>query len=117
MVKEGPARLEELTRLGVEFTKKEGRLDLGREGGHSRNRIVHAHDRSGWEIERALLHSIATHPNIKVYENHLAIDLITEHNLNQQSSRDTPIHCWGAYALDVERNLVETFLAPVVVWC
>ncbi|MBI4549112.1 MAG: L-aspartate oxidase [Ignavibacteriae bacterium] len=117
LVKEGPERLRELINLGVEFTKKDGRLDLGKEGGHSRNRIVHARDRSGLAIEQALLHSIANHPNIKVYENHLAIDLITEHHLGQQLTANTPIHCWGAYGLDVQRNIVKRFLAPITVLC
>jgi L-aspartate oxidase len=117
LVKEGPLRLQELAQVGVDFTKKEGRLDLGKEGGHSRSRIVHAQDRSGWEIERALLQSIAHHGNIKVYENHLAVELITEHHLGQAVSGASPVHCWGAYALDVEQNFVRAFLASVVVLC
>jgi len=117
LVQEGPQRLKELTDLGVEFTKKGESLDVGREGGHSRNRIVHARDRSGWEIERALLHAIATHPNITVYENHLAVDLITEHHLGKKLSKESPIHCWGAYALDVNTNRVKKFLASITVLC
>lgn len=117
LVTEGPQRLKELIDLGVQFTKKEGQLDLGREGGHSKNRIVHAADRSGWEIERALLHNIANHPNITVYENHQAIDLITEHHLGKDVATVKPIHCWGTYALDVEANRVKTFLANVTVLC
>ena len=117
LVMEGPKRLADLVRLGVEFTRSDGKLDLGKEGGHSRNRIVHAHDRSGWEIERALLQQISSHPRISVYENHLAIDLITEHNLGVPLSRSTPIHCWGAYALDVTTNAVKTFLAPLTILC
>ena len=117
LVNEGPARLRELIDLGVAFTKQGGRLDLGREGGHSRNRIVHAHDRSGWEIERALLHAVGTHPRISVYENHLAIELITEHHLGQVVHGDTPIHCWGAYALDIPNNVVKSFLATTTILC
>ncbi len=113
LVTEGPGRVQELVRLGVDFTKNRGKLDLGREGGHSRNRIVHAHDRSGWEIERALLLSMSKHPRIRVYENHLAVDLITEHHLSQPFSGD--IHCWGAYALDGPR--VKSFVSPVTVLC
>ena len=78
LVREGPQRLQELIAIGVAFTQNEGELDLAREGGHSQNRIVHAKDRSGWEIERALLASIARQPNITVFEDHLAVDLITE---------------------------------------
>ena len=74
LVREGPARVRELIAIGVNFTSQSGTLDLGREGGHSRNRIVHARDRSGSEIERALLHAISEHPRIKVFENHLALD-------------------------------------------
>jgi L-aspartate oxidase len=117
LVREGPQRLNELIAIGVAFTQREGKLDLGREGGHSRNRIVHAHDRSGWEIERALLHSIAGHRSITVYENHLAVDLITEHHLAHRTHVSLPLHCWGAYALDVEGNRVKTFLAGATVLC
>ncbi|TLY28946.1 MAG: L-aspartate oxidase [Ignavibacteria bacterium] len=117
VVREGPERLQDLIRFGVEFTRRGGTLDLAREGGHSRNRIAHAHDRSGWEIERALLAQVAAHPNISVFENHLAIDLITEHHLGVPTPPPGPIHCWGAYALDVENNAVKSFLAPVTVLC
>ncbi|MBI4535983.1 MAG: L-aspartate oxidase [Ignavibacteriae bacterium] len=115
MVKEGPARLRELMDLGVAFTRKQGELDLGREGGHSVNRIVHAKDLTGREIERALLARIAEHPNIQVFENHVAIDLITEHHVVGERVIDrTNIHCWGAYVLDEIRNRVDKFIARVV---
>ena len=117
LVNEGPLRLQDLIEAGVDFTRTEGKLDLGREGGHSRNRIVHARDRSGWEIEQTLLRQIASHPSITVYENNQAIDLITEHHLGQTVGPERPIHCWGAYALDVDRNEVKTFLAPTTVLC
>lgn len=117
LVTEGPQRLKELMEMGVQFTQKNGSLDLGREGGHSKNRIVHAHDKSGWEIERALLHNIANHSNIQVFEDHHAIDLITEHHLGQDVAKIKPIHCWGSYALDVRENRVKTFLANVTALC
>ncbi len=117
LVTEGPDRLRELMRLGVSFTTRDGELDLGREGGHSINRIVHAHDRSGAEIERALLTAVAEHPRITIFENHLAIDLITEHNLGREVTPSGPIHCWGVYALDVSTGRVKTFLAPRTILC
>lgn len=117
LVEEGPLRLQELIDLGVEFTKKDGALDLAREGGHSRNRIVHARDKTGNEIERALLHHTAHHPNIAVYENHLALELITEHHLGIPTSKETPIHCSGAYTLDVTDNTVKKIIAKVTVLC
>ena len=113
VVKEGPARINELIEIGVKFTQNEkGTLDLGKEGGHSRHRIVHAADLTGKEIEQALLTQVSAHPNITIYQNHISIDLITEHHLfgTEKQSQDS-IHCWGAYVLDVERNKVKTFLA------
>ncbi|MBI5021064.1 MAG: L-aspartate oxidase [Ignavibacteriales bacterium] len=115
MIKEAPERLNELVEIGVQFTEKNGSLDLGREGGHSRNRIVHARDHTGAEIERALLHAISIHPNITLLENHLAIDLITEHHLGEKYSQQKPIHCWGAYVLDVEKNVVKKILSSFTV--
>jgi L-aspartate oxidase len=113
LIKEGPVRLKELIDFGVRFTEEKGRLDLGREGGHSRNRIVHAKDLTGKEIEQALLHRISEHPNVQVFENHIAIDLITEHHLGIQLTKASLIHCWGAYVLDASSNRVKKFLAKV----
>lgn len=112
VVKEGPQRVRELIEFGVQFTKNGKGLDLGKEGGHSKHRIVHAADLTGKEIERALLAKISAHPNIKIYENHISIDFITEHHLfgTEKQSLDS-IHCWGAYVLDVNNNIVKTFLA------
>ncbi len=118
MVKEGPDRLRELMALGAQFTQKEGGLDLAREGGHSVNRIVHAHDLTGREIERALLKGVSESPAIRVFEHHAAIDLITEHHLGSKTPADRRnIHCWGVYALNSRENRVETFLARVVMLC
>ncbi|MEO8168797.1 MAG: FAD-binding protein, partial [bacterium] len=115
LVREGPDRLRELIQLGVEFTMNEGQLDLGREGGHSRNRIVHAHDLTGHEIERALVARIASHPNIEVFENHTAIELLTEHHTADKRVIDrSNIHCWGAYALDEMESRVDIFTARIV---
>src|ERR1044072_2932692 len=65
IVEEGPARIQELIELGMRFSEREaasgdgGReLDLGKEGGHSRRRILHAKDVTGWEVERALLAAV-----------------------------------------------------------
>ncbi len=115
LVRDAPEHMRELIALGVEFTRKNsGELDLGREGGHSMNRIVHAHDLTGREIERALVAQIASHPHIRVFENHIGIELLTEHHSTERLVIDKKdIHCWGAYALDEKSNLVDTFLAKV----
>src|SRR5213075_798780 len=88
IVQEGPERIGELIELGMKFSEREvpgpngaRELDLGREGGHSKRRILHAKDVTGREIERALLAAVALRPNIKIFENHLAIDLVTTQNL------------------------------------
>jgi L-aspartate oxidase len=113
VVTEGPERLQELIDLGADFTRDpDGELHLGREGGHSANRIVHAADATGAEIERSLLAAIRRHPNIEVFEYHFAVELITEHHLGQTVTRlrhDTT--CYGAYVLDEERDTVDAFLA------
>lgn len=77
LVEEGPARIRELMELGVRFSREGGRLSLGREGGHSRRRIVRAEDLTGREVERALLDAAAASPNLELLENHVAVDLCT----------------------------------------
>jgi L-aspartate oxidase len=115
MVREGPTRLKELIDIGVEFTQKNQKLDLGREGGHSVNRIVHARDLTGQEIERALLAKVASTSNIHTLENHIGIDLLTEHHIDGKTASDrSNVHCWGAYALNELNDKVEIFLAKVV---
>ena len=143
IVQEGPERVAELTELGMRFSEREiagpngtRELDLGREGGHSKRRILHAKDVTGREIERALLAAVALQPNISIFENHLAIDLITtqklEHGgksapamvfesiLPQSVMNDAalplqkPNRCVGAYVLDRGSGQVETFAARVV---
>ena len=116
IVQEGPARIQELIDIGMKFTERDvpnapgGReLDLGREGGHSKRRILHAKDVTGREIERALLAAAAAQPNITILENHIGIDLITSQKLGEPGSN----RCLGAYALDSTNGGVGTFVAPV----
>lgn len=116
IVKNGPKLINELIQLGVKFSKEQGKLDLGREGGHSRKRIVHAKDLTGREIERALLHNISRNKNIKVLEHHTAIDLITEHNLKPRK-RTGKINCYGAYAYDELNNDIITIISKLTVIC
>jgi L-aspartate oxidase len=78
VVREGPARARELMEWGVRFHREKGTLSLAREGGHSRRRILHVGDRTGREIERALLAAVAEHPRIEVVENLLVVDLVLE---------------------------------------
>lgn len=112
IVKEGPDVVRNLINIGAEFTRNEKGLDLGREGGHSANRIVHAADMTGKEIERVLLKQVASHPNITVLEHHFAMELITEHHLGKTVTRyDNDTHCYGVYALNVIDDQVEIIIA------
>jgi len=113
IVKNGPAAIQELIALGVQFTQQKNQLDLGREGGHSKHRIVHSKDLTGREIERALVHAVKSNSNIRLFENHIALEVITEHHLQIKNSAVS--NCYGAYALDVEHNVVKTFLAKVTI--
>ncbi len=114
VVREGPDRVRELMDLGAEFTRQNGQLDFGREGGHSKDRIVHAADTTGREVERALIERVREHGNIEIFENHYALELLTEHHLGQRVTRVRPdIHCFGAYVLDEDREQVVTFLSKV----
>ena len=85
VITDGPERIKELIDWGVEFTKSEnknsGYYDLGREGGHSMRRVLHAKDLTGQEIERALHEKASSKKNIRIYENHIGIDLILESTL------------------------------------
>ncbi len=112
-IKESTARIRELIEWGAQFDKDaSGYYNLAREGGHSEHRIFHHKDSTGLEIERALLSKIAEHPNIEMYENHFAIDLITQHHLGVEVKRkDKDIHCYGAYSMDLRTNEIWTILA------
>ncbi|MBC2709612.1 MAG: L-aspartate oxidase, partial [Desulfosarcina sp.] len=119
----GPERIRELMEIGVSFNtagddpgeNSSAPFDLGREGGHSCNRIVHAHDMTGREVERVLLERARQNKNISFYENHIAIDLITfstriKRGLVTTTHED---YCCGAYVLDRQSRRVQTFGASI----
>ena len=118
IVEEGPARIQELIDLGTRFSERETpdrpgqrELDLGREGGHSKRRILHAKDVTGREIERALLEAASRLPNLQFFENHIAIDLIT----TQKLGIDGPNRCVGAYVLSKATGEVMAFAARATI--
>ncbi|MDY0191684.1 MAG: L-aspartate oxidase [Desulfuromonas sp.] len=114
VVKSGPEAIQDLIAFGTDFTRNSsGEYDLTREGGHSFRRILHASDITGREIERALVAEVTKHPNITVYENHCAIDLITEAKALQRRLPEN--RCLGAYVLDIENDEVVSFGAQVTV--
>ena len=116
IVGEGPERIAELIALGMHFdertTPEGGREpDLGREGGHSKRRILHAKDATGFEIEKTLLAAVAAHPSITVLENHMAVDLITTGKLGY-AMQDS---CVGLYVFNEATGEVETLRTDVTI--
>jgi L-aspartate oxidase len=113
VVSEAPAQISQLMQWGVKFDRKQnGQYDLAREGGHSEHRILHHKDNTGFEIQRALSQKVRQHHNIQVFENHFAVELITQHHLGVQIKRGYPdVTCYGAYILDLKTQKVSTFLA------
>nr|VFJ42929.1 MAG: L-aspartate oxidase [Candidatus Kentron sp. DK] len=115
VVENGQMRIRDLIGMGVDFTTTEGpggtsRYHLTREGGHSHRRIIHAADATGRAIENTLETRVRAHPNISVFESHLALDIITGEKLGQDTGR-----CYGVYAFDREERRVKPFATRAVV--
>lgn len=99
VITEGPKRLQELIQWGAHFdTTSDGNFDVGREGGHCENRVVHHKDQTGREIERAILTKVSEMKNIILYDFHLALDLITSND-----------KCFGAYVLNEQTHEILLF--------
>jgi len=118
VVTNGPGRIRELVDLGAQFNLDgDGKYDfsLGREGGHSQNRIIHARDLTGKEIEDVLVANVEQHENITILENRIAVNLIT-YSTSVRSGLVRTQHeniCCGAYVLDNDTGKVETVSAKV----
>ncbi len=108
IVMEGPERVRELVELGLHFDDREigghREPDLGREGGHSKRRVLHVQDVTGLEIERTLLRQLGQAAQVELLENHMAVDLITAGKLGFA----TEDRCLGVYVLDENSGDVET---------
>jgi len=116
ILKDGPERIQDLIRLGVEFSSLgDGRISLGKEGGHSKRRVLHVKDITGKAIEDALLANIAK-KGVDLFEHYFAIDLITTKKLKKLGMRtgSEKDRVEGIYFLDAEANEVITVSAPVV---
>lgn len=103
--------IEWLIERGVAFTPEHpgqagSPLHLTREGGHSHRRIIHANDATGRVLETTLAAQVRAHPNIQVFEEHIAIDVITAQKLGLAANR-----CLGAYVLDRRAGHVRVFEA------
>lgn len=103
VIEQAPDRIQDLIDWGVKFDLKENAsIDLTREGGHSNRRILHVKDYTGAAIQKSLLHAISSEPNIKVLENHFAIDLLVDRKIDPLLT--TPPRCIGAYVFDNEKK-------------
>ncbi len=116
VVKEGPERIKEIIAYGAEFDKDEkGDYSLGKEGGHSENRILHHKDVTGKELERALLNQLAAMPNIQLLNHCFVVDLLTQHHLGYLVTKSTlDITCYGVYILNLHTNQVEKIVAKII---
>ncbi|MDB6116999.1 MAG: nadB [Verrucomicrobiaceae bacterium] len=116
IVTDGPQRIEEVINWGVHFDQKEARdghleFDLTREGGHTQRRVLHARDATGKELTEKLIAAVRADPNIKMLENHFAIDLITTAKLDLVSED----RVLGLYVLNEISGEVETFRSDRVI--
>lgn len=115
VVSEAPAQIKQLIKWGVNFDQNEkGKYDLGREGGHSEYRVLHHKDNTGEVIQNSLVRKVREHKNIEIFENHFAVDLITQHHLGKLVKRSHKVtECYGAYVLDLNTDQVNTYLSKV----
>jgi len=116
VVAEGPERIRELVQWGVEFTpsaEASSGYDLGREGGHSKRRVLHAKDLTGQKIEEALQNQASQSKRIRIFENHISIDLIIESDYLPDSSHQR--RCLGTYVYDINHDEVHVFRARFVI--
>ena len=115
VVRKAPQQIDELISWGVDFDKDEhGNFDLHKEGGHSAFRILHHKDNTGAEIQYSLIRAAKQHPGITIYENHFAIEILTQHHLGVEVTRQTKdIQCFGAYVMDLHSGRINTFLSKI----
>ena len=115
VVEEGVQRINELIAWGAQFDKEpDGDFKLGKEGGHSENRILHHKDITGREMERALLEAIKKCSNIQLISHCFVLDIITQHHLGYLVTKSTPdIECYGVYILNLTTKKIEKIIARV----
>lgn len=113
IVEHAATAIQWLVGMGVKFTADEMHqtgFHLTKEGGHSFRRILHAADATGAEVIKTLVHKASSHPNIKIYENYIALDLLNSKKLKLENN-----NCYGTYALNKTNNQIETFVAQATI--
>ncbi|MFW7377541.1 MAG: L-aspartate oxidase [Oligoflexus sp.] len=121
VVQAGPKAISELIEMGVDFTKSKvqddsefGGYHLTKEGGHSQRRVIHAEDLTGHAVMRTLVRAVEENPNIHIYENVFAIDLITS---DKYAPNFYENRCHGIYALDKESGSIIKFISQATYLC
>ena len=104
LVEEGPARVRELMEMGVEFDRTNQHYALGREGAHSRDRVLHVGDCTGRAIQKVLMDSVKSCDHLNIKENLYVIDLLTDRG-----------RCVGALVFNPEKERIEAYLSKTVV--
>ncbi len=114
-IRESTERVMELVEWGVDFDKTQsGKFALAKEGGHSEFRVLHHKDITGYEIEEKLIMAAHKNPDIEILDNHLAVEIITQHHLGIEVNRHTDgITCYGAYVYNPKTKEVDTILSKV----
>ncbi len=115
IVTDGPGKIRELIELGVAFDRdRAGDLALGREGAHTHRRVAHVEDRTGLAISEALVAATRADPNVRILENHMAVDLILDSRRRGEHGRaPADDRVVGAFVLDRDSHEISSFLAPV----
>ncbi len=111
-VEHSKAAIQWLIDQGVNFTKENANGDyhLTKEGGHSHRRIIHSADATGQAVHSTLIEQVQKQANIDIFENHVAINLISQADADSRKLR-----CSGAYVLDNNTDAIHVFQAKVVV--
>jgi L-aspartate oxidase len=112
VVEQAPDRIRDLMNWGVKFDIEGGDLSLTREGGHRARRILHVADHTGQEVHARLMEKVVKHPNIKILENHFALDLVLNHTVRPMSV--SPPRCLGAYLLNKTNGDIFPLMAKSV---
>lgn len=113
IIRQGPQAIEELLSYPVHFTRdSSGQFILAQEGGHSHRRIFNSGDQTGLSITQALLQAVAAHPQIHLFEHHVAVNLITHYHPHRTDNQGEVL---GAYVLDCQSNQIHTFVAQCVI--
>ena len=119
VVERGKDAIDELIKLGVSFDTQTNIHEDGygyhltREGGHSHRRIIHSADATGKEVQRTLSEQVLNNPNIDIFTDHMAIDIITNRHLSEKAPDTEQAH--GVYVLNLRTNRVETMTASATV--